>query len=165
MPAKLTSDDQTLQGLNDITPTPSSSRLDVDHIRTRVDELSAALHFYRVQTVKDLLDLTYLQRLSCSPEERSSVESAPETSSDVQVDLGSLYSEIDDVVTMTVRQEHGHPIEKSLQAIIGLRRKQEHTSTTRVCGKAVPYLRPLLMDSPGSYRTIVAHTAHAASRG
>lgn len=161
----MTYDDQSLQGLNDITPRTSSSPLDVEHIRSRVDELSAALTFYRVQTVKDLLDLTYLQRLSCSPDERSSVESAPETSTDVQVDLNSLYSEIDDVVTMTVRQEHGQPIEKSLQAMIGLRNKQDHTSTTKVCGKTIPHLRPLLMDFPGSYRITVAHTAHAASRG
>ncbi|KIV91809.1 hypothetical protein PV10_06307 [Exophiala mesophila] len=132
IPARLASDDQSLQGLNDITLKSSSSPLDVEHTRTRIAELSSALHFYQVQTVKDLLDLTYLQCVIRSPEERSEANPASETSRQVQDDLGSLYSEIDDVVAMTVRQEHGNPTEKSLQAMIGLRKKQDHIRSTKI---------------------------------
>ncbi|KAK5050374.1 hypothetical protein LTR84_003655 [Exophiala bonariae] len=120
-------DDRAIDALNVlVSASVESTSLDTAETALRVSRLTSALQHFRVQALKDRLDSTYLRRLEeqgqvmLDPEGEAVPDEshlASETVSEVQNDLGSLYAEIDDVVTMTVRHEHAGPIEAALREI------------------------------------------------
>lgn len=134
----LSADDRAMAELNDLTTRRTISTVDTSDAAQRLARLTSALQHFRVQAVKDRLDSTYLQRLN----DLSSleVEGSPQdpavpsaTVQEIQHDLGSLYSEIDDVVTMTVRHEHTGPIEATLHQIDAAREMEGKAVGRQVC--------------------------------
>jgi hypothetical protein len=139
----LSADDRALDALNVlVSASIDSTSLDTAELAQRVTRLTSALQHFRVQALKDRLDATYLRFL----EEQGQVgleaegEAVPddshltsETVREVQNDLTSLYAEIDDVVTMTVRHEHAGPIEAALREIDCAREMEGRRASEKVC--------------------------------
>ncbi|KEF51774.1 uncharacterized protein A1O9_12111 [Exophiala aquamarina CBS 119918] len=118
----LNADDRALAKLNDRTTRHPNPTIDTGDKVQRVTQLASALQYFRVQVVKDRLDYTYLRRLNelSSPEGEESMRDPAVSSTtvkEIQQDLGSLYDEIDDIVTMAVRHEHTGPIGATLHQI------------------------------------------------
>ena len=140
----LNADDRALAELNDLVDSSSKSKpsLDVDAVRARAAELTRALRYFRAEAVRDWLDRTYLESLDISNSESNTVNPvsmgtedvcvSAATLKDVQDDLGSLYTEIDDVMTMLVSQEHGNAIESALRGIQRARREENQNVTEQV---------------------------------
>lgn len=140
----LSADDRALAELNDLATRRTKSTVDTSDIGQRLAQLTSALQHFRVQAVKDHLDCTYLRSLNdlYSPEgEKSPQDPAvpSATVKEIQHDLGLLYSEIDDVVTMTVRHEHTGPIEASLHQIDAAREMEGRAVGRQVCVYALTW--------------------------
>jgi hypothetical protein len=134
----LSADDRALAELNDLSARRTKSTVDTSDVVQQLERLTSALQHFRVQAVKDRLDCTYLRRLndlsSLDREESPQDPAVPSpTVKEIQHDLGSLYSEIDDVVTMTVRHEHTGPIEATLHQIDAAREMEGTTVGRQVC--------------------------------
>lgn len=132
----LTADDRALAALNVLTSGSADSTVNTGDAARRLAELTSGLQHFRVQAVKDRLDCTYLRCLDdqpSPPEGEVLPHPSPATVTDVQNDLGSLYAEIEDVVTMTVRHEHASPIETALHEIDCVREREEERVAEQVC--------------------------------
>lgn len=135
----LNADDRTLAELSDLTTRRPIPTVDTGDRVQRLAQLTRALQNFRVQTVKNRLDCTYLRRLNdLSPPEGVEPPHDPDASSstlavqEIQQDLGLLYDEIDDVVTMAVRHEHAGPIEATLHQIDAAQETEARTSAEQV---------------------------------
>ncbi|KIW22908.1 uncharacterized protein PV07_11156 [Cladophialophora immunda] len=127
----LNSDDRALSELNDLSSSSAKEgcQIDLEALTDRVNKLTRALQYFRTQTVKDRLDLTYLESLS------NAEDVSDGTLDTVQEDLDSLYSEIDDVVGMVVAQEHGNTLHAALQDVRRVRKQDERRLNQRVDGQ------------------------------
>ncbi|KIX01604.1 uncharacterized protein Z518_09330 [Rhinocladiella mackenziei CBS 650.93] len=132
----LNSDDRALAELDEPPSNTPKVTLDVDAIRDRVARLTAALRYFRTKAIKDSLDRTYLQNLDGNP---GTVQPAQEVSAamikEIQDDLGSLYTEINDVVTMVVAQEYGNPIDATISRLERNLQQQNRELTEQIYRK------------------------------
>jgi hypothetical protein len=119
----LRNDDHSFESLNN-TLTASRSWNEVDQLAGRVDELESTLHNIRVSALKDRLDRVYLGAL---------VDFTHGTLPDPDVDarslgqdIQSLYTEIEDVVTMLNAHDHINDLQRQLENI---GQKQQHDSS------------------------------------
>ena len=157
----LNADDRTLSELNALVDGSSklNPTLNIDAVRVRVTELTRALRFFRAEVVRDRLDCMYLESLDISNSDHNTTDQDTKVTGDVSVsattlkdvenDLGSLYSEIDDVVTMLVLQDHVNPIESALRRIRSTRQEESWKVTEQVSrGKPISLLgeHPLMAE-------------------
>lgn len=132
----LNADDRALAALNVLISGSADLSVHTGNAGQRLAELTSGLQHFRVQAVKDRLDCTYLRCLDDQPSPPEGEElphHSPATVTDIQNDLGSLYAEIEDVVTMTVRHDHAGPIETTLHEIDCGREKEENRVAEQVC--------------------------------
>ena len=134
IPRLLNSDDRILEDLNSLSAGRSTTPLDISQTKKRLEDLTTALHYFQVQKIKDHLDCTYLQSLEKSRDRNPSGEPTLETANDVQQDLGTLYSEIDDVVTMMIAQQYEKPITTALNHIETALEREGQATASKVCG-------------------------------
>lgn len=113
----LNTDDRLLAELNDLSANHPQNSTDINSTRERVAKLIKALQHFRTQTIKDRLDRTYLESLARSNGDDATLDVPDASATDIQGDLGSLYGDIDDVVTMVASQEYAGGIERMLQDI------------------------------------------------
>ena len=94
---------------------------------TRVEQLSQALIRLQIDTIKDCLDNTYIECLRKSPDfdDARPVEQ-------LKCDVQSLYTEIDDVATMFVNNEHTMRLNTSLTEIAASYTDGEQQAYSRV---------------------------------
>lgn len=132
----LNSDDRALNEMNNVSAGRSQPTLDLEQTTQRVRQLAAALQHFRVQALKDKLDCTYLESLDdheTGGKEPLSGDISTRTVDEVQQDLSSLYAEIDDVVTMTVHNEHSEPIEAAIRQMSSARDLEGAVVAGEVC--------------------------------
>ncbi|EXJ88479.1 hypothetical protein A1O1_05409 [Capronia coronata CBS 617.96] len=125
----LNADDRALDELNELSarrrPEP---RTDTEAAKERVARLTAALQHFHTQAIKDRLDRTYLESLADSDLGATEAVSTDGVQ-DVQTDLGSLYTEIDDVATMFVSHEHSGHIQSTIFDIDRRAAEEQHAHT------------------------------------
>jgi len=126
------SDDRALADLNGVDmDKPSITPQNVESVRVQTERLIAALRYFRQQALKDRLDRIYLESLDplTNGDDLSDISDASPV--EVQIDLGSLYTEIDDVVSMLVSQEYGTRFDSALKTIERLKSQADHTRVTQ----------------------------------
>ncbi|KIW20033.1 hypothetical protein PV08_00608 [Exophiala spinifera] len=124
------SDDRALADLNGVDmDKPSITPQNVESVRVQTERLIAALRYFRQQALKDRLDRIYLESLDplTNGDDLSDISDASPV--EVQTDLGSLYTEIDNVVSMLVSQEYGTRFDSALKTIERLKSQADHTRT------------------------------------
>jgi hypothetical protein len=114
----------------------------------RIELLSKALVRAQVNALKDRLDRIFLENLhsDTSPADNQPEESAASTTliSDLQQDINSLYTEIDDVATMPVEHEHRTRLRSCIEDIEETRddlRNQALTTVRILFIQSATYLR------------------------
>ncbi|KIW97427.1 uncharacterized protein Z519_01011 [Cladophialophora bantiana CBS 173.52] len=133
----LNSDDRVLSEINDLLSSGIQQEcpINLDALTDRVNRLTRALQYFRAKTVKDRLDRTYLESLGGTDTASNAQAVAGGTVDAVREDLGSLYSEIDDVVGMVVAQEHGNALHAALQSVRRVRKQDNRRLNEEVYAK------------------------------
>ncbi|KIV84965.1 hypothetical protein PV11_00710 [Exophiala sideris] len=130
----LNTDDRVIAELNDLSANSPQITTDTSSTQERLTKLTKALRHFRAQAIKDRLDRTYLESLERLDADDAPLDDGDTSATDVQGDLGSLYGDIDDVVTMVVSQEHASGIERSLQDISEARERDSQLLNQHVHG-------------------------------
>ncbi|KAI1627519.1 hypothetical protein EDD37DRAFT_265039 [Exophiala viscosa] len=130
----LNTDDRVLAELNDLSANYPPNNADINSTRERVTKLNKTLRHFRTQTIKDRLDRTYLESLEASHGDDPPLEVSDASAADVQGDLGSLYGEIEDLVTIIMSQEHDSGIEQTLQDIVQIRERDRQSLNEHLHG-------------------------------
>ncbi len=128
----LNSDDRALAKLNDISASKPRNTLDIVSLRAKASKLTTALLHFRSQSMKDRLDRVYLESLDNFDAAKSSVDTSGAVFKDAKSDLGSLYAEIDNVISMVMSQEYVNSIEVALLKVQRLREREEQARNERV---------------------------------
>ncbi|EXJ67574.1 uncharacterized protein A1O5_09587 [Cladophialophora psammophila CBS 110553] len=133
----LNSDDRVLSEFNDLLSfgVQQECPINLDALTDRVNRLTRALQYFRAKAVKDHLDRTYLESLGGTDTASNTQAVADGTVDAVREDLGSLYSEIDDVVGMVVAQEHGNALHAALQSVRRVRKQDNRRLNEEVYAK------------------------------
>ncbi len=133
--AILKSDDHVLAELDELSATASTkpeSKLDVDVLQQRVEKLTRALQYFRAEALKDRLDRIYLEALNTADVRGDVHEASGDLPEVVEADLSSLYTEIDDMVTMVVAHEHGDALNTGLQNARRIQMQEKRTASQKV---------------------------------
>lgn len=113
---RLKADDRILEALEQRAPLDSAT-VAIPEISTRTQQLARTLQLKRVSSLKDRLDRTYLTALKAQPMNSPSEADAADMIPDLRRDIQSLYTEIDDVVTMTIGHEHMNQLQDAMDRI------------------------------------------------
>ncbi|KAK4934718.1 hypothetical protein LTR10_024091 [Elasticomyces elasticus] len=130
----LNTDDRVIAELNDLSAISPQNTTDISSTQERLTRLTKTLRQFRAQAIKDRLDRTYLESLEGSDANNAPLNVDDASATDVQEDLGSLYRDVDDVVTMVVSQEHAGGIERTLQDISEARERDSQLLNQHVHG-------------------------------
>jgi hypothetical protein len=117
-------DDQVFESLNRKLAA-SRSWDEVDQLAVRINELESTLHNIRVTALKDRLDRVYLTTL-VDPSHENTVPDPNMSAESLKEDIQSLYTEIEDVVTMLNSHDHINDLQRQLEAI---GQKQQQSSS------------------------------------
>ncbi|KAK5271954.1 hypothetical protein LTR99_000887 [Exophiala xenobiotica] len=131
----LNSDDRALAKLNDISARKPRNTLDVASIRDKASKMTTALHHFRSRSMKDRLDRVYLDSLDNFDAAKSSVDASGAVFEDAKSDLGSLYAEVDNVISMVMSQQFANLIEVALLNVQRLREREEQARNERTHDK------------------------------
>ena len=160
----LNSDDRAFEELNELSSSASSKQedsLELNALEGRVNQLIEALRLLRADALKDRFDRTYLEALCTSNDSLNGQDVSDTSTEAIQSDLGSLYAEIEDVVTMVVANEHGNVVHTALHNARQAHQQQRRMVNEKVCQTATPSLihRPLADSFAQVYNKLGSQTA------
>ncbi|KAI5284798.1 hypothetical protein KEM55_000909, partial [Ascosphaera atra] len=125
----LKENDRILECLEYFSVLDPQAEADVEHDRgsiQRAKDLATALSKYMSETVRARLDRTYLEGIQSAKADES-IGAANKVSTETEMDIASLYADIDDLVTMTVQQCYEWPLVQALRD----RQDAQHSSWAR----------------------------------
>ena len=131
---QMKADNRVLASLSEQSKVPNST----DHLASideRIDQLAGILHSKRTAALKDRLDAVYWETLAAYDTTAVQPLSNDTTIAQLKDDIKLLYTEIEDMVTMLIGQEHS--IE--LQSVINAIRAQENQEAIGVLQKVRVY--------------------------
>ena len=122
---RLRADDRLFELLEQDTK-GQSIQLDLSELSIRAQQLSEILHAKYTHSLKDRLDRIYLQAVPEAPTNNIDPAEATEAIPELKRDIQSLYTEINDVVAMSIGQAH---MNKVLRVLAEVRHEQQQRRT------------------------------------